>query len=556
MITCNRCGKAVPAGAAQCQNCGQSVTQTTQGGGGPVGASRGSAPNQPELPAWLGTLRAGEKPMPSPTGSSPFSAADLVNKGSLPAWMQPGREEPTDTGPSGAYPAQSRRPASTSAPNTDSAFLPAKGMDASSLIDQQALPSWLQAKEQQVPTPQPQQPQYPPQDNIAASSLVQADSLPVWMRSMQPQPSNAPAAPLPIPSVGQYNQPAVPAQPFSASDLIDREAIPQWMATQNPSAPIPPVANGQPGMAASMLIDPNALPPWLREGSKEQQAGGMQAMSPAYPTQPANLTNLTQPAQTFPNQPSNGSAMQPTTNGNLAASSFIDVDALPAWLRPPGEQPSSASAPLPHQWGGEGPRKTSFGAPVRIDTIVPSRPRAETSMHEESEVAANVFASFAPASMLGVASAAPARDAAANGQRTQVSPQQAPQSQSGLQPPVNNGATNGMGMPPNMPQVSMPMATAPTQAGYAIPQPIQPQTQGYTPGLGNYQQGQGSYAPVPQGGPMGSMPGMTGGLQPSANQAPVARQAPQTNMSEQAKPETKRAWRGRFEAIRDFFFRN
>ena len=88
---------------------------------------------------------------------------------------------------------------------------------------------------------------------------------------------------------------------------------------------------------------------------------------------------------------------------NLPAGSLIDANVLPDWMRPnEAQRPDMASHP-PQQNPAENPRQASFGVPSRSENMrVPSRPRAEIGYVEESEVAANTFAS-----MLGVASVAP-----------------------------------------------------------------------------------------------------------------------------------------------------
>src|SRR5712691_8279199 len=121
-----------------CQNCGMPLTNANMAPG--MGT-----PEQPELPAWLETLRSSERPTSSTagnTGGTNFSAADFVDEGMLPSWMRPERTDAADTSPADSQPA--RRPASQPAPNTDNAFLPTRGMSASSLIDEQFLPSWMQ----------------------------------------------------------------------------------------------------------------------------------------------------------------------------------------------------------------------------------------------------------------------------------------------------------------------------------------------------------------------------------------------------------------------------
>jgi hypothetical protein len=309
----------------------------------------------------------------------------------LPSWMRPERREMTDSSPLESYPP--RRSAATPAPNTDSAFAPKRGMDASSLIDQQSLPSWLQEKQA---APQVQ-------ENIPAASLLQPETLPDWIKDAQ--------GPAPAPSTaGQNAQPVIPPQGIMGNDLIDSKELPRWMSPRDmPGAPPTP---SQPGLPASSLLDGNALPSWLRQA--EHAANAQAFPSPAQPVRsPANQEythNYPSPGQADPagfNQAQQRQQAPGTQRpaeeeaagkSSISASSFIEMDSLPSWLLAGEEQRQQGI--LPGQQAFADPAGlATFGASARP---VPSRPRGEMPAHEESAVAANVFAS-----MLGVASAAP-----------------------------------------------------------------------------------------------------------------------------------------------------
>ena len=166
MITCSRCGKVVPGGLSNCQYCGMPVTSRNEFGGSPgnVGSE------QPELPAWLQSLRAGTQPTYSTGTPTNFSGGNLIEEGALPGWLQSGDADAGIT-PSGQQPAL--RPSSMPAPTTDGVILAKGSMSAQSLIDEQSLPSWMQE-------------QANAQQGIAASSLVQPDALPPWLRNAEP----------------------------------------------------------------------------------------------------------------------------------------------------------------------------------------------------------------------------------------------------------------------------------------------------------------------------------------------------------------------------------
>jgi hypothetical protein len=457
--------------------------------------SAGNAPfhaqEQPELPAWLETLRSGERSAMSTTGNagaSAYLAADLVDEGMLPSWMRPERAEHVDNTPSGAHPAQ--RPASAPAPNTDSAFPPARGMAASSLIDEQSLPLWMQGKQEES--------QYPGPENISAASLVQPGALPDWIRRMESQ--SAPLASHTPPGPAQY--PQHPAQPISAHNLIDQQALPGWLAGQS----TPSLANEQ-GFAASSLLDAQALPAWMREENLQQRQSNVGAMPPAQSGQ-------------LPHYQAPGTQGQVAhMNDNLGAASLVDANALPEWLRSAEDPRPGMASYQPGQSSIENPRQTTFGVPPRPDQMrVPSRPRGEMGYIEESEVAANTFAS-----MLGVASVSPNFP----GQQTPAQYQQSvPQPYSG--PGLPTGSAQGqLGQSmPGMPSIAYPGAMP---------------NQGFAP----------NQAQTPPGYQMGNMPGVA--AQTSRANSIAGKQPGAITNDNAANANRKPAKRGFLSTILDWF---
>jgi hypothetical protein len=371
VITCNRCGKQVPAGLARCQNCGMPLSSAVN--------NSTDAQEQSELPAWLESLRAIERPNVPAGGQPGFSNADLIDDDDLPGWMRAEQTRGMGESDSNKHPAI--RPASLSAPDTDAGVMRAGGFSAHDLIDQTALPSWMSPSPQGIP---PQQTSGGPGSPLfSASDLVDRQSLPTWMSSGQ---ANRPAPPL-NQATWQGNPPPLPPQP-----------------------PVPPGSadNGQQsGLSASSLLDVNALPAWLRNERQGQGAGN-----------------------------------------SLAAGSLVDMNALPSWLRAVDGQPQ----------GAVGGRNVPPGTSPRIESArVPSRPRAEMMQPEQSEVAANVFSS-----MLGVASNTPYYPAPTFGEQQGF--QNAP-AQPMYAPPAYNAAPSGFaGQPPAAPQSPAP-GTMP--GGYA-----------------------------------------------------------------------------------------
>lgn len=561
MISCSRCGNIVPPGQTSCQYCGMPVMNRSE-----YGANAGKMnSDQPELPAWLQSLRAGTQPTYATGGNINFSASDLVEEGALPGWMQPGQPDAAHslTGPHPAL-----RPSSLPAPDTDGSVLPTGNMSAGSLIDEQALPSWMRE-------------QPGDQQGLAVSSLVQPDALPAWLREAQAGPTpparprqgqpgqqaqqslspqipvqhmQTPPAIMPVPPssswVGQGQavppppfpsqfaqgqmpqlqaqapQPQMPSQPppsifpaqeLSGQDLIDPQSLPAWLSNQPGQPGI--AANGG-NLSAASLLDMNALPPWLRENAQRPQ--------PAQINGQMNMNGSSAPpAAPMPQQPPQAYS---ATGSNLAAASFIDMDALPDWLRSNGDgQPGGGAM-------ADQLRSANGGIAPRVENVrVPGRPRGMAGPQEASAAAANVFAS-----MLGVSSNAPLLP----GQPQQGSgPQgQAPFQPSQPMPPVN-GAMPGQGQIPGQApaQGMMPPAYGP-----------QTQAQGYAGPI----QGQGYQAGYPMGSQLGvSQPPANQGMPVPAGQSAQPMQPGQLaqavppSQPKQAKPPR----RGFLDTIREWF---
>ena len=471
MILCSNCGGQVPEVLASCQFCGTPVPSRTNATN--RSGANDYAPKQPELPAWLETLRSSERP-PSPAGNeSLYALPGSIDENALPSWM---RSDKMDN--SGKMPAI--RPASRPAPNTEGGVIRSAGMSASSLIDEQSLPTWMQ---------EPPAPSEVGQGSISAASLVQPEALPSWMKAVPPQSSQAQQsqqaqqaqqAASTTPSIsGQmpfaYTPPAVPQQRLSGNDLIDQQALPPWMSAQTSGTPAQGNVPGN--MTAGSLIDANALPSWLREEVQQEQRG-VSMPPPGAPRGPAAPSmQSVQPVQ--PVQPTQSATM----NNNISASSFIDVDALPGWLRSAEEQRGVSDV----RSGNNSDQNRPGAAPARVENMrVPSRPRADMPSLEESAVAANVFAS-----MLGVASTntnVPGQPR--NGQLPPTAyPAQPPFSpasspNNGMNGTSGTSGSNWSGFPEGMAPAQLPPLVPPP--GYGIPP---------SPGISNNQNGQGYGVP-------------------------------------------------------------
>ncbi|HTK07774.1 MAG TPA: hypothetical protein VL485_11440 [Ktedonobacteraceae bacterium] len=620
---------------------------------------RTAAQSQPPLPAWLETLRAGERPASPanvPTGNS-FSAADLLDEGTLPSWMRSGRNESEGNAPATAADAFSPDPFSQNAPqislrqssqpgpNTGDDILPPRGLAANSLIDEKALPSWMQENKTS---------QTEPPSSISAASLLQPDALPEWMRNMQPQqtPPSAQGSgpfarqtPPPAQGSGPFSQqtPASPRaavppskpevspaalapQGFSAGALVDPQSLPSWMSQQGnqqnaPGTPSNGVQPGQTGFSAGALVDPQSLPSWMSQQGNQQNAPSTTPSSGVQPGQtgfsagalvdPQSLPSwMSQQGnqQNAPSTPSN--SVQPGQAG-FSAASLLDADALPSWLQgqgqgggqsqqrpnpnPPSPAGSAPSRPQPaaqnswppapspiqtppaqpftagiaassfidmnslpewmrseggagQQTGMAGAGRPGFSGPPRVENVrVPSRPRTELAAADTSEAAANVFAS-----MLGVASSTPQYPAQPASsplppQGGQYTPPQMPQ---GAQSPMASatGMNSGSyGQPPATPMNSAPLPS-PAPSPYGAP--------------GGYQNGvykgntPGSYSPgAPQGtGPFNNTPGANAPYGSTAYPGNVPGAGSASPGAAEAQRTAKPAKRSFFDSLRDLFF--
>src|SRR4030081_2618764 len=162
-----------PAGAF-CQSCGTPLAGMVEN------EISQSSPQiiyqaQPEVPAWLESLRAGERPAAPVNNATNFSPSDLIDEGTLPNWMRSERSDArgnaATNSPNPAYSASSP----TQPPNPGKGS--SEGFQAQSLIDEKSLPSWMQSGSASSPT-QPPNPGKGSSEGFQAQSLIDGKSLP------------------------------------------------------------------------------------------------------------------------------------------------------------------------------------------------------------------------------------------------------------------------------------------------------------------------------------------------------------------------------------------
>ncbi len=347
MIRCSHCGKLAPQGALSCQHCGMPLAN------GGTGATSGGQAEQQELPAWLESLRAHERPVASnQENRQPFSLDELVDEDSMPSWMRQDRRKMPESGNSDSFPALPAMPASGGPERQD---VPASGFQAGSLIDERSLPAWMRENQAQSGG------QAGAAVNVSAHSLVDQQNLPAWIKDLsQSAPAvTPPASPAVTPPRNQYGlppvqtpmtpptmpgAPSVPQTPpannpsatfgqgFSAHDLIDVQAMPSWMSGsqgpgqgqgQGPGAPPTRPVPVEQGFSAGELIDQRSIPQWMKELQGQEKATPQSAMGV-----PVNgsgqMTGTT----------SKGQGTQGTTsNEGMPAGSLLDTNSMPPWLQ-------------------------------------------------------------------------------------------------------------------------------------------------------------------------------------------------------------------------------
>lgn len=232
------------------------------------GISAGSLIDENALPSWMRPGQSEAKGVPS-TPPRDVSASSLVELDSLPEWMRNGQPQGQAQSPKPQQPQMP--PMSTPSPlsaagQPSMSAGPAHGFSARDLVDQQALPAWMtqqSGRESNSGTLSPQVAPPTAQQSMSASSLVDPNALPSWMRegSQGPstsQPHNAAASSswqMPQPNMQQV-QPGQQAGP-GWQPQVNQQTHQQANQPINQQMP-----NGF--LAAPSLIDPNALPAWLR----------------------------------------------------------------------------------------------------------------------------------------------------------------------------------------------------------------------------------------------------------------------------------------------------
>ncbi len=349
------------------------------------------------LPAWI---KDQEPALPSESFASQaqsasasgiISAAELVDTQALPAWLkaQGPQKEPAPEVPSGA-------------PEQSGSFGSASGMmSATELVDTAALPAWLKGQEPGTTPPsgvssasgvydavRPPSSKMTPMPvgfskeqtgAFSAAELVDTKALPTWLKNAGSDAGHTSAP-------GGSNTPASGAGTIAGSELVDTGALPVWLrgAESSPGAsgsiasPAFPSSRGTGptgssdqtgGFSAASLVDPEALPEWLRPA----QSGALT------PSGPLTQSGALDRSDSGADWGQSGSGDQ----GGFSAASLINPGDLPEWMQSQDGVQRPGAPPMEGASGEDTPQAR-----------VPRRPRLSTEPDRApSQAAASVFSS-------------------------------------------------------------------------------------------------------------------------------------------------------------------
>jgi hypothetical protein len=233
--------------------------------------------------------------------SGTLSAAELVDTSVLPTWLK-AQESGAGVGltpGASSISTETRLPSSKMAP-MPVGFQQTGEFSAVELVDTKALPTWLKEAGAQAGSTTSKGDQTTPardaEGKMSASELVDTSVLPVWLRGAEAASTSMPGATSGVwPAAGVSvsrgaSGPATSDQTggFSAASLVDPDALPEWLRpAQSGALTSGPLSGGktsgadwgekdpreQSGFSAGSLIDPNELPTWMQSQEGTQRPG-------------------------------------------------------------------------------------------------------------------------------------------------------------------------------------------------------------------------------------------------------------------------------------------
>lgn len=275
--------------------------------------------------ASYGPTSAG-RPAGAPYGGDQggMAAQSLLDPQALPSWLG---------GPNGAAPQFGAARGDEAASGRAASM----GMQAGSLVDENALPQWLR-NEPATASPSQRVPAVAPGSVSQWITGAADEPLPSWLNQVYAdvpaasQPSRSPQTPyMPTPGYAQYGPGGAPqASPYGSTDVagaaaggvaagqfVDESALPDWLKAQG-ATPQPPY----PATPQSSYLTPQQ-PGYLAPQSPAQAP--YQPVTPEAPrgAAPASAMFTPQASQQFP---------QAEPGPSFSASDLIDPDALPSWV--------------------------------------------------------------------------------------------------------------------------------------------------------------------------------------------------------------------------------
>jgi hypothetical protein len=168
---------------------------------------------------------------------------------------------------------------------------------AAELVDTKALPTWMKEAKPEAGTQSAQGSAKAPESTMPASELVDTGALPVWLRGAESSTGSMSASGVYAGglSTARGTPPSAASSDqtggFSAASLVDPQALPEWLRPAqsgglNPNAVSSQSGSGadwgrdpaeQSGFSAGTLIDPNELPDWMKGQEGVQRPGAQPA---------------------------------------------------------------------------------------------------------------------------------------------------------------------------------------------------------------------------------------------------------------------------------------
>jgi zinc-ribbon domain len=379
VVRCPYCGEAVRPDAQVCPRC-QNPLGAQQGYGNQqgyqAGYQQGYQPAEVNLPDWVRQMQnpAAAAPFGAPDGYGPpagpgsMAGGSLINEDALPSWLRGGN---------GAAPVGS--PSAFGQSNAGWAVPPMPG--AGQGYGQPPMGGYAPQGYQQGGYPQggypqggyPQAPQQPWPQQGPANPFDEA-ALPAWLTQAAGESYAQP--PTGAYGTGTYGTGAYSTNQYPTGAYDGQQGLggpqaryadqgmPGWMNPAQGGAPGSGSTNARDGMPASSLVDEQSLPSWLRGANAAGQAGGRPGEEPL----PSWLTQMTGTGQTYapPAPPAGAQAgWQPAPAprmgvASVPANQMVDDAALPDWLR-------AASAGASYGAGATGAQQPTFSAGQLVD---------------------------------------------------------------------------------------------------------------------------------------------------------------------------------------------